>query len=75
MNMFGARRRGHRDLVKYALLSPIYWGLASLAAWKGVLQLCYRPFYWEKTNHGLDAATPRPAPARRGAATLVEHAS
>ena len=56
LNMFGARRRGHRDLVKYALLSPIYWGLASLAAWKGVLQLCYRPFYWEKTNHGLDAA-------------------
>jgi cellulose synthase/poly-beta-1,6-N-acetylglucosamine synthase-like glycosyltransferase len=63
MNMLGALRRGHRDLVKYALLSPIYWGLASLAAWKGVLQLCYRPFYWEKTNHGLDAATPRPSAA------------
>ena len=71
MNMFGARRRGHRDLVKYALLSPIYWGLASLAAWKGVLQLCYRPFYWEKTNHGLDAAMPLPAAARWGAPTLA----
>ena len=25
----------------------------SIAAWKGFLQLFYRPFYWEKTVHGL----------------------
>jgi hypothetical protein len=25
----------------------------SVGAWKGVLQLFYRPFYWEKTVHGL----------------------
>jgi cellulose synthase/poly-beta-1,6-N-acetylglucosamine synthase-like glycosyltransferase len=53
-NVLGAMRRGHHDLVKYALLSPIYWGLMSVAAWKGLLQLFYRPFYWEKTIHGLD---------------------
>jgi hypothetical protein len=53
-NVLGAMRRGHYDLVKYALLSPIYWGLMSVAAWKGLLQLFYRPFYWEKTIHGLD---------------------
>jgi cellulose synthase/poly-beta-1,6-N-acetylglucosamine synthase-like glycosyltransferase len=53
-NVLGAMRREHHNLVKSALLSPIYWGLMSLAAWKGVLQLSYRPFYWEKTNHGLD---------------------
>ena len=53
-NVLGAMRRGHHDLAKHALLSPVYWGLMSVAAWKGLLQLFYRPFYWEKTIHGLD---------------------
>jgi hypothetical protein len=29
----------------------------SIAAWKGFLQLFYRPFYWEKTIHGLANTT------------------
>jgi hypothetical protein len=37
------------------LLSPLYWALMSIAAYKGFFQLFYRPFYWEKTVHGLDA--------------------
>ncbi|AKN31735.1 glycosyl transferase [Clostridium carboxidivorans P7] len=40
-------------LVKYALLSPIYWILMSVAAYKALIQLIIKPFYWEKTNHGL----------------------
>lgn len=40
-------------LVKYALLSPIYWLLMSAAAFKAFWQLITRPSYWEKTNHGL----------------------
>ncbi len=36
-------------------LSPVYWVLMSVAAWKGLLQLFYRPFYWEKTVHGLSS--------------------
>ncbi len=40
-------------LVKYALLSPIYWILMSVAAYKALIQLIVKPFYWEKTNHGL----------------------
>ena len=54
LNVAGSVRRGYFDLAKYALLSPLYWGLMSIAAWKGFLQLFYRPFYWEKTVHGLD---------------------
>jgi hypothetical protein len=54
INVAGCTRRGHHDLVKYALLSPIYWALMSVGAWKGFLQLLYRPHYWEKTVHGLD---------------------
>lgn len=34
---------------------PIYWALASLGAWRGVLQHVWAPFRWEKTNHGLTA--------------------
>jgi cellulose synthase/poly-beta-1,6-N-acetylglucosamine synthase-like glycosyltransferase len=54
LNVAGSMRRGYFDLVKFALFSPIYWGLMSVGAWKGFLQLFYRPFYWEKTVHGLD---------------------
>src|SRR5713226_9585420 len=54
INVAGCLRRGHFDLVKYALLSPLYWALMSVGAWKGLLQLVYRPYYWEKTVHGLD---------------------
>lgn len=52
LNVVGCIRRGYYHLVPYALLSPIYWMLMSLAAWKGFLQLCTNPFYWEKTVHG-----------------------
>jgi glycosyltransferase XagB len=50
------------DLVRYALLLPAYWLLASLGAWRGVAQLVSRPHFWEKTRHGLATETPAPAP-------------
>lgn len=53
LGMAGAFSRGYYRLVKYSLLAPVYWVLMSIAAWKGVLQLLYRPHYWEKTRHGL----------------------
>jgi cellulose synthase/poly-beta-1,6-N-acetylglucosamine synthase-like glycosyltransferase len=47
------RRRLYR-LLPYALLCPLYWVLHSIAAWRALVQLVTRPFYWEKTPHGLD---------------------
>ena len=47
-------RRGDYSLAPYALFLPFYWGLMSVAAWKGFGQLVTNPFYWEKTEHGLD---------------------
>jgi cellulose synthase/poly-beta-1,6-N-acetylglucosamine synthase-like glycosyltransferase len=41
------------SLVPFALLVPIYWALISVAAWKGAIQLLTKPFYWEKTQHGI----------------------
>lgn len=40
-------------LIKYALLAPLYSFLISIAAYKALFQLAYKPFYWEKTTHGL----------------------
>ena len=36
-----------------ALLAPLYWILQSVAALKALYQLVFRPFFWEKTVHGL----------------------
>lgn len=36
-----------------ALLVPGYWMLQSIAAYKAVYQLFFRPTYWELTVHGL----------------------
>ena len=69
LNVAGSIQRGLFGLAKYALLTPLYWGLMSLAAWKGFFQLITNPFYWEKTTHGLHTAEAdrRPAPGRRDA--------
>ncbi len=40
-------------LIPDALLTPLYWVLMSVGAWKGLIQLLTNPSYWEKTNHGL----------------------
>ena len=55
LSVAGTMRRGYSELVKYALLSPLYWALMSIGAWKGLVQLITRPSYWEKTQHGLTA--------------------
>jgi cellulose synthase/poly-beta-1,6-N-acetylglucosamine synthase-like glycosyltransferase len=49
----GPLRRGWRDLAPYGLTVTLYWGLISLAAWRGLKQLVTNPFHWEKTAHGL----------------------
>ncbi|MDO8691218.1 MAG: glycosyltransferase [Dehalococcoidia bacterium] len=53
VNAAGCLKRGYYDLVKYALMVPLYWAIMSIGAWKGLIQLIYKPFYWEKTVHGL----------------------
>ena len=49
----GSARREYFDLVPRRDLPPVYWGLMSVGAWKGFFQLFTKPFYWEKTEHGL----------------------
>ena len=47
------KRRDWRGVTPYAFSVTFYWALISLAAWRGLWQLATRPFYWEKTAHGL----------------------
>jgi glycosyltransferase XagB len=58
-NVAGTLQEGNFELTRYALLSPMYWAMMSWAAWKGFVQLIYKPFYWEKTVHGLDEGAER----------------
>ncbi len=53
VNVLGCMRRCAWRLVPCALLSPLYWVMMSIGAWKGFLQIFRDPFYWEKTVHGL----------------------
>ena len=48
-------KRKFYHLILPALLMPFYWILISCGAWKGFLQIFTKPFYWEKTVHGLDS--------------------
>ena len=50
-------RRGYVEGVKYALVSPFYWALMSVAAWKALYELIFKPHYWQKTRHGLVKAS------------------
>jgi len=51
--VIAAAKERKYSLIPFALLVPIYWALISLAAWKGAVQLLTKPFYWEKTEHGI----------------------
>jgi len=45
--------RKHYTSIPLALIIPLYWMLISVGDWRGTLQLITKPFYWEKTQHGL----------------------
>jgi cellulose synthase/poly-beta-1,6-N-acetylglucosamine synthase-like glycosyltransferase len=54
---------GNPGHAKAAFTMPLYWPLASLAAWRAFFELLFRPHHWSKTTHGV-SQTRRPPPAR-----------
>ncbi len=50
------KKKNYRAL-PYAISMPAYWMLISVAAWRGLIQLITKPFYWEKTLHGVSKNT------------------
>jgi cellulose synthase/poly-beta-1,6-N-acetylglucosamine synthase-like glycosyltransferase len=61
LNIIGAYRRGRYGLVKYTVLSPLYWLMLSAATVRAAVQIVTSPHNWEKTEHGNHLQTV-PAP-------------
>jgi cellulose synthase/poly-beta-1,6-N-acetylglucosamine synthase-like glycosyltransferase len=55
--MLAPFRRQWVKLAPFSLTVIWYWVLLSIASWKGAWQLITKPFYWEKTQHGLSKHT------------------
>jgi cellulose synthase/poly-beta-1,6-N-acetylglucosamine synthase-like glycosyltransferase len=51
--LLACMKREQYHLVKWMLLIPLYWLMASIAACMALYQLITKPHYWEKTVHGL----------------------
>ncbi len=51
--MVAVRSAGKPDLMKWAPSLHLYFPLAVLACYKALAELVSRPFFWDKTAHGL----------------------
>lgn len=49
------RRRGISGWIGTLATMPVYWMLMSAAAWLALWQFVWRPFHWNKTEHGISA--------------------
>jgi cellulose synthase/poly-beta-1,6-N-acetylglucosamine synthase-like glycosyltransferase len=47
------RRTSHQFSARWVLVLPFYFPLAALASYKAALEVVTRPFYWDKTRHGI----------------------
>jgi cellulose synthase/poly-beta-1,6-N-acetylglucosamine synthase-like glycosyltransferase len=65
------RRRGWlARLWPFVAVLPLYFGLMTVAAWRGLFELALKPFRWNKTEHGL-ARTSRTGRITTNLATLA----
>ncbi len=51
--MIGAAKRGQYSVIKFIFFIPFYWIFTSVAAFVAFYQLLFKPYFWEKTHHGL----------------------
>jgi cellulose synthase/poly-beta-1,6-N-acetylglucosamine synthase-like glycosyltransferase len=59
----GLKRIGRLRDVPWLLLMPLYWVCLSLAAWRALGELVWRPHHWQKTEHGVAVRAPALADA------------
>jgi glycosyltransferase XagB len=53
IGILGLSRTRHKLNPLWVLTLKAYYPLASIAAYKGVIELATRPFFWDKTTHGV----------------------
>jgi cellulose synthase/poly-beta-1,6-N-acetylglucosamine synthase-like glycosyltransferase len=64
VGMLTCTRAKHRHLLKWVPSLHFYFPLGSVAAYKGFLELLYKPFYWDKTAHGISLTHADAAPTK-----------
>ncbi len=71
VNLWATRQRPHVFLWPWTLSMGIYFPLGALAGWKAIYEVMTRPFYWDKTTHGVfdgqEHELPAPMPVPHGA--------
>lgn len=60
IGIIGLRRSGQPLSLLWVPTLKFYYPLASLAGYKALVELVTRPFYWDKTAHGLFDSTAAP---------------
>ncbi len=55
--------RKHKHLMAWAPTMHFYSPLGAIAAYKALYELVLKPFFWDKTAHGLSLAAIRPPPS------------
>lgn len=85
LSVVAVARHPHRRLMGWVATLPLYYLMGALAAGKALLEWIDRPFFWDKTQHGLTGpAKPRsprtpptvtPIPPTRAAPPPVSAAS
>jgi len=53
VGIYAVRHDKHRHLMPWVPTLYFYFPLAALASYKGLFELLTRPFYWDKTAHGV----------------------
>lgn len=53
VNTLGAFRAGKPGLAPWALTLQFYFPLGMIAVYKGLIELTWKPFFWDKTAHGV----------------------
>ena len=53
MNIWAVRGPKHRHLWIWVPLMHLYFPLGCLAGWKAIYEVVAKPFYWDKTVHGV----------------------
>ncbi|MDO5529013.1 MAG: glycosyltransferase [Paracoccus sp. (in: a-proteobacteria)] len=70
IGMWAVRGREHRHLIAWVPTMHFYFPLGCLAAWKAIYEVVAKPFYWDKTAHGVFDETEQSAsPEAAGSGT------
>lgn len=57
IGLYAVRGTKHRHLLPWVPTLHVYFPLGCFAGWKAIHEIIAKPFYWDKTAHGIYDAT------------------